>query len=121
MPTGNRQKKRPTPFVGWPLRILGKDLLGVAAQCLDAFGAEIFPHLPTTFKNGHALDIGLELPLGTHVRVTHIVPKTGHFSATIALGHCFYPQETSPIGERYQCKGDQVLVAAVKSLPQPQQ
>ncbi len=90
---------------GWPLRIIGH-ALSAFAHGLDALGAQVLAHLLTILKDHDALDVGPKLPLGPHIRVAHIVPKTGRLAAVFAFSHCTYLLEPSPPRGQAQCKGD---------------
>lgn len=94
----NRQRKRPARHRSWPLQTVDQSL-GVSAQSLDALGAQVLAHSPAAFSDGDTLNIGPELPLGSHVRVADTVPKTGRLAATFAFSHCYYPQVQSPAGK----------------------
>jgi hypothetical protein len=117
MPAVVKKEKGPAGHHGWPERIRGHALF-VSTQRLDALGAEILAHAPPILQDRGALDIGLELPFRSHVRVADIVPKTSCLTATLALGHWYHPLETSPLGDNLQCKGDRNSVATRSSVPQ---
>ena len=118
MLASNRQRKRPARHGSWPLQTVDQSL-SVSAQSLDTVGAQVLAYSPAAFRDGDTLNIGLELPLGSHIRVAYTVPKTGRLAATFAFSHCYYPQVQSPAGEGQQCKGDHASVAG-KSLPHPE-
>jgi hypothetical protein len=105
MPTRSTQTKWPALLAGWPLVTFAQEL-GAFAQSLDALGTKVLADLPTALKDLHALDISPKLPSSPHVRVAHIVPKTGRLAAMFAFCHCSYPLESSPSRGLLQRKGD---------------
>jgi hypothetical protein len=113
MPAKSKQTKRPACDASWPSQLVDQRL-GSSAQCFDTLGAKVFANPSTAFRNSHALNVCPELPLGVHIRVAHIMPKTGRFAATFTFSHCYYPLEQSPSGEDLQHKGDQPSVAVKK-------
>jgi hypothetical protein len=63
-------------------------LLGVVfTQNPDALGAHILAHHASTFKNFHALNVRLKLPLGLTIRVADVVSELRRLTAHFTLCH----------------------------------
>ena len=91
MHTEREQKKRPARLSGWPQATPNRPL-GVSAHCLDALGAQRLAHTPAVLGYGHALDVGLEPSLCSHVRVAHAMPETRCLATSVTPRHGHCPQ-----------------------------